>query len=144
MRLQHTKDNKGITLCQIKKNYTNGCAVKAKSIHLFRLHIKCFTFIYLILSAWSGYEIRRIKQNLADTIHMCCSCLFVCLFLHIMLEQNQSLNIFLQISSHNSVHSHHPCAVCISTCSVVCGICFSLEDTKTIQVVTFWNRDNAH
>lgn len=36
MRLQHTEDNKGITLCQIKKNYTNGCAVEAESIHLFK------------------------------------------------------------------------------------------------------------
>ena len=39
VRLQHTKDNKGITLCQIKKDYTNGYAVEAESIHLFKLHI---------------------------------------------------------------------------------------------------------
>lgn len=36
VRLPHTEDNKGITLCQIKKNYTNGCAVEAETIHLFK------------------------------------------------------------------------------------------------------------
>lgn len=33
VRLRHTEETKGITLCQIKKNYASGCAVQAKRIH---------------------------------------------------------------------------------------------------------------
>lgn len=47
VRLRHTEETKGITLCQIKKNYASGCVVQAKRIH--------FSFTEYTPPLFSGY-----------------------------------------------------------------------------------------
>ena len=127
MRLRHTEDGGGITLCQIKKKYRNVCAVEAESIHLFKsahfvirktLHIYLFDIVCV-------RRIRRIQNKTAapETFST-------------YWTWTNSKKV-LQFHSHNK-YPYDVRVVSGDAGSVTLHLHISLEDTEMTQILAFW------